>query len=67
MTPQSPGSATPQPRCERCRFVTCAICGGEFDEGEWVASQSCPECEQPKQSAGIRIAVREFQERGEAS
>lgn len=38
------------------RFAICAVCQGEFDEGEWDADSRCPECESPKQRAGTRIA-----------
>lgn len=41
----------------RVRLAICAVCGGEFDEGEWDADTRCPECESPKQRKGTRTAA----------
>lgn len=32
----------------KMNWVTCLCCQGEFDPAEWVMSEKCPECEQPK-------------------
>jgi predicted Zn-ribbon and HTH transcriptional regulator len=39
---------------KRPGFEFCPTCGGEFDEGEWNASNECPECETPKIDAALR-------------